>query len=195
MGDLNVETQPRAPASCLSLLLLLILLLQRCSGKMLLERWILQPWVNRPLFCSCGCSGKRLLMIKCVLKTRKRERKDSDLASWEWESTKGRDNKQVLLHRTAQRCAASPVCDTENDSRAEVFPDPPVMEICLVPLRRLSFAKTEKHDPRRISTGVFLHCFEQPCDNHLCEHPLWHWPVPDKLGRILRITLCLAFSL
>lgn len=126
-----------------------------------LQLWL--PWQR-------GCYDKM-----CV-ETRERERKDSDLESWGWESTKGRDNEQVLLHRTAQRCAASPVCDTENDSRAEVFPDPPVMEICLVPLRRLSFAKAGKHDPRWISTRVFLHCFEQSCDNHLCEHPLWHWP-------------------
>lgn len=53
---------------------------------------------------------------------------ESDLGNWGWESTKGRDNKQVVLHKTAQKCAVSPVCDTESDSRAEVFPDHPVVE-------------------------------------------------------------------
>lgn len=119
---MNAETRPGARASGLSLLLLLILLLGRSSG------------FCNPLFWSCGCSGgsgRKVANDKMCAEDKGKGEEgpvESDLGNWGGESAKGRDKQQGLLHKSAQKCAMSPVCDTENDSRAEVFPDHPVLQ-------------------------------------------------------------------
>lgn len=119
---MKAETRPGARASGLSLLLLLILLLGRSSG------------FCNPLFWSCGGSGgngRKVANDKMCVEDKGKGEKgpvESDLGNWGWESAKGRDKQQGLLHKTAQKCAMSPLWDTENESRAEVFPDHPVLE-------------------------------------------------------------------
>lgn len=184
MGDLSAETRPGARASGLSLLLLLTLLLERWSG-------FCSPRWTDPFCWSCGCSRGRGKM--CVEDKGKGEKGhvESDLENWPSLQGMGRYQGKGQQAGFAPRdcpemCSVFWVWHRKRQQSWSV-PRPSWDgrgNTCLVSLRRLSIAKTGKHDPREISTRVFLHSwveqpllsFEQSCDNHLREH----WAVPDQ---------------
>lgn len=187
MGDLNVETRPGARASGLSLPLLLTPLLERWSG-------FCNPGWTDPLYWSCGCSGgsgKTIANNKmCVGDKGKGERGHvkSDLENTRRVQGVGRyQGKGQQAGFSAQECLE--MCGVScvwhrkwQQSRSVPIPSCDGRgNACLVSLRRLSFAKTGKRDPRQFfNKSIFaqqpLLSFEQSCDNHLCEH----WTVPGQ---------------